>query len=63
MSKEIIVTVDALGSTEVETKGFTGKSCADATKELEAALGKVTADRKTADYYKTEVKAGQKARG
>lgn len=63
MSKEIIVTVDAVGGIELETKGYSGKSCKDATKEIEAALGKVTADRKTGDYLKPEVKAGQKARG
>lgn len=62
MSKEIIVTVDPIGGVEVATKGFSGKSCTDATKELEEALGKVTSDKKTGDYYKAEVKAGQKAR-
>ncbi len=49
MTIEIIVTAD--GNTVVYTKGFTGASCVDASRFLEQALGRATADRRTADFY------------
>lgn len=51
--KTINIDVDANGGTTVEAEGFSGKECSDATKIIEQAIGKVTADRKTADYYKS----------
>lgn len=37
-SKKIHVTIDALGNPKIEAEGFTGGSCAEATKVIEQAL-------------------------
>jgi DNA-directed RNA polymerase specialized sigma24 family protein len=47
--REIIVDVAPDGQTTVTTQGFVGTSCKEATKELEAALGKVESDKSTAE--------------
>jgi hypothetical protein len=49
---EIIVTGD--GKTSVQTKGFSGASCRDASRFIEQAMGKVAEDRLTAEFYQTE---------
>lgn len=38
-SKTIEITVSPEGAVSIKTTGFTGKSCKDATRELERALG------------------------
>lgn len=45
--REIIVDIDPAGQTTITTQGFTGSSCKEATRELEAALGKVESDTPT----------------
>ena len=47
----IIVEVSPTGETKIETRGFKGKSCKDATRELEKALGAVTSDTATSEAY------------
>jgi hypothetical protein len=49
---EIIVTRE--GKTSVQTKGFSGASCRDASQFIEQALGKVAEDKLTAEFYQTE---------
>lgn len=49
--KEIILTVDIDGKVTVETKGFKGKACLQASKFLEDALGKTTGTEFTPAYY------------
>ena len=46
---EIVVAPD--GSTQIETRGFAGKTCLDASRFLEAALGQKTSERMTPEYY------------
>lgn len=58
VSQKIIIDIDPLGNTSVETTGFTGKSCADATRELERALGRVDRDQKKPEYFQ-QAAAGQ----
>jgi hypothetical protein len=53
--KEIHVTIEN-GSATVETRGFAGKACMDATAELEKAMGKTTNDRKTPEWNVKEVR-------
>ncbi len=53
MSPQIVVTVAPDGATRLETVGYVGPACRDASRALEAALGLVQADRLTADYYAT----------
>jgi hypothetical protein len=51
---DISVTIDEEGNVHLELKGFKGKGCGDLTKELEEALGMVTASKRTAEYYEDE---------
>ena len=51
MPKEIIVTVSASGEITVETKGYKGASCKDATAALEKSLGVVREDKKKPEYF------------
>jgi hypothetical protein len=49
--KEIILTIDNEGRTSLQTKGFKGKSCMQASKFLEEALGNTTKNEFTPEYY------------
>jgi len=51
MARVIEVTVTPKGETTVQTKGFSGGDCLKASKFLETALGIITADRRTAEFY------------
>jgi hypothetical protein len=52
MSQRIIeVTVSPTGETTVQTKGYAGSACLQASKFLEQALGVIHGDQKTTDYY------------
>ena len=46
---EVIVAKD--GSTRVETKGFAGAECQQASRFLETALGRRLEERLTAEFY------------
>ena len=49
---EIIVASD--GKTTVQTKGFAGASCRDASRFLEQALGQCSNEQFTAEFHQTE---------
>jgi len=51
MSKTIQIIVSPNGQTKIETSGFTGSSCQDATKMLEQALGAKQDEQLTGEYY------------
>ena len=51
MIKTIEIIVSPQGEAIVQTKGFAGASCRDASKALEQALGLVQSDRPTAEMY------------
>lgn len=51
MSRVIEVIVSPQGETTVQTKGYAGGDCLQASKFLEEALGVATADRKTTEFY------------
>lgn len=53
--KTIELIVSPQGEVKATAKGFAGPSCTQATDFLAKALGQVTADVKTDDFYKTEV--------
>jgi hypothetical protein len=54
MSQRIIeVTVSPTGETTVQTKGYAGADCLQASKFLEQSLGVVAGDHKTSEYYQT----------
>jgi hypothetical protein len=50
-SRIIEVIVSPKGEATVQSKGFAGGECLQATKFLEDALGVANNDRKTAEYY------------
>ena len=52
--KTIEIIVDAQGECSVQTKGFAGSSCRDASKLIEQALGIVQSDTPTAELYQTQ---------
>jgi hypothetical protein len=56
MAKTITVTCEG-GATTVETRGFVGKACLDATAELEKALGVKASDTKTPEFHEKTVQA------
>jgi hypothetical protein len=45
------VLVSPQGEATVQTRGYSGADCLQASKFLEQALGVSTTDRKTAEYY------------
>jgi hypothetical protein len=53
MSKTIQIIVSPTGETKIETSGFTGSSCQDATRALERALGAAVDEQLTGEYYET----------
>ena len=59
MARIIEVTVSPQGETTVQTKGYTGGACLQASKFLEQALGVATTDFKTADFYQQAVEQQQ----
>jgi hypothetical protein len=58
MNKIIEITVDPRGEATVQTKGFTGPECRDASKFVEQALGQKTAEQMTAEFHQGQ-QAGQ----
>jgi hypothetical protein len=54
MTKTIEIIVDAKGECSVQTKGFAGSSCRDASKLIEQALGIVQSDTPTAEMYQSQ---------
>lgn len=49
--KTIEIVVSLKGETSVQTKGFTGASCRDASKFIEQALGQQTEEHLTAEFH------------
>ncbi len=51
MERVIEVTVSPTGEATIQTRGYAGSDCLQASKFLEQALGVVAADHKTAEFY------------
>jgi hypothetical protein len=51
--KTIQIIIDTNGQSRLETQGFTGSSCREASKQLEQALGIVQSDTPTAELYQS----------
>lgn len=49
--KTIEIIVSPKGETKLETKGFNGSGCQDASRAFEAALGAKTSDTVTSEFY------------
>lgn len=54
MPRIIEVIVSPSGETTIQTKGYSGSDCLQASKWLEQAIGVSTTDRKTAEYFQAE---------
>lgn len=52
MIQTIEVVVSPTGETRIETKGFAGTSCQEASRGLESALGAKVREQLTADYFR-----------
>jgi hypothetical protein len=55
MPRVLEVIIAPNGATTVQTKGYEGTACLDASRFLEQALGTVTQERKTSDFYEAAV--------
>ena len=51
MSQIIEVTISPQGETRIETKGFTGGHCREASKALETALGVPETEQLTSEFH------------
>jgi len=54
MSQIIEIVVSPDGQTKVETKGFAGKSCRDASRYIEEALGSSVRETLSAEFYQAQ---------
>ena len=50
----IEVTVSPTGETTVQTRGFAGPACRDASQFVERALGERTSETLTAEFHQSE---------
>jgi hypothetical protein len=51
MSRIIEIVVSPEGRTQIQTQGFSGSSCQDASRFLERALGARLSEQLTGDFY------------
>ena len=54
--RKIKVKILPSGRVEIETEGFKGKACLDATREVEKLLGIVVDEKKKPEYFGQAVK-------
>lgn len=59
-SKIIEITISPEGKTTVQTKGFAGTSCRDASRLIEKALGQVSDEKLTAEFHQAQAGQHQK---
>jgi hypothetical protein len=52
--KIIEITIDSKGQARVETKGFTGTECRDASRFLESALGKTACETLKPEFHREQ---------
>jgi hypothetical protein len=57
-TKSIEIIVTPQGKTSIQTRGFTGASCRDASRFLEEALGQRAGERLTGEFHQQQ-SAGQ----
>lgn len=60
--KTIEIIVGPKGETTVQTRGFTGSECKDASRFVEQTLGQKTAETLTAEFYQQGQATGQDLR-
>jgi len=52
--KTINIIFSSDGQSRIETRGFSGSQCRDASRFLEIALGATASEQLTAEYHKTD---------
>ena len=58
-SKTIVITVSTKGETHLETKGFTGAECRNASQFLETALGTPCKEQLTSEFHQAATTESQ----
>lgn len=53
MTQTIEIIVSSNGGIQVQTKGFAGASCREASKFIEDALGTQSSERVTSEFFQT----------
>jgi len=51
MKRLIEITVSPDGQTKIQTRGFTGRSCKEASRFLEATIGRWQSERLTSEFH------------
>ncbi len=54
-NKIIEIIVSPTGETRLETKGFSGEECKEASKFVEQALGTAVSEQMTAEFHLNEI--------
>jgi hypothetical protein len=54
LKKTIEITVSPTGEVQVQTKGFAGPACREASRFVDQALGAKTAETLTAEYHQAD---------
>jgi hypothetical protein len=52
--KRIEITISPTGDSRIETSGFSGPSCQEASRFLEQALGQKLSEQLTVDFFATQ---------
>jgi hypothetical protein len=58
--KTIEITISPKGESKVETKGFSGGECREASRFVEQALGQRTAETLTTEFYQGQQAAQER---
>ena len=53
MTRTIEIIINVKGEASVQTKGFAGSSCRDASRFIEQALGQRTGEQLTPEFHQT----------
>lgn len=62
MSRQIEIIVSPTGQTQIQTKGFVGAECRQASQFMEQALGRRTGEQLTAEFHQpVSQQVGQQA--
>ncbi len=62
-TKIIEITVSPGGETTVQTKGFSGSTCPDASRAIESLLGHRTSEQLTSEFYQESEQHRQEQEG
>ena len=57
VQKQLVIDIDPDGTIHIDAQGFSGRSCEDATRGIEQALGQVTTVTHKPEFY---AQAGQR---